>query len=275
MFILALIKKVSTLLLLAGTTLMLLFIILSGTVHHFPFNTFYWVQADVSSISTVNADLARWTFWGICYGAADASSSAFNCTGSGADVPISPLDNWGFSSELPSAFVDNRDAYFYLSRFSFPFVFIAFGFTVVSLILYITSSIFKIFPTKVPFFVTLALIFQITASALITAVSVMTRNQFQDFSSGKLNASTMGMMWASTASLLIVFFTSCCTASYKAYKKETTAIPEQSEQIPLPPSVLPPQHEEFNQQPAQHESSGIRFFKINRQQEKVEDESVA
>lgn len=274
MFLLTFLRKISILLLLTGTTLMLLFIILSGTVHHFPFDTFYWVEADVSSITTVNADVARWTFWGLCYGDAGAASSAFVCSGSGADVPMSPVDNWGFSSELPSAFVDNRDAYFYLSRFAFPFIFIGFGFTAMSLILYLTSSIFKSLPSKVTFFVTLALIFTITASALITAVSVMTRNQFRDVSSGKLNASTMGMMWASTACLLIVFFISCCTASYKIYKKEKHQVTEQPESIPLPPSTLPPQHEEFNQQPAQHESSGIRFFKINRQQEKVEDESV-
>jgi hypothetical protein len=273
--ILNFIRKLAVFLLLTGTTLMLLFILLSGTVNHFPFKNFFWVEANVSFLKTVDADFARWTFWGLCYanGNNGFSNLKWNCTGLGPAVPISPLDNWGVSSDLPSAFIDNRDAYYYLSRFGFAFIFIAFGFTAIAFILNIYIIIFK--KGSITLLISFGFIFCLVASCLFTAVTVMTRNQFNHVSSAKINASSIGMLWASTCSLLILLLVRCCTSvrGYKKRKDEETLTQQQPEQIPLPPPGFPAQHEDYTQ-PAQHESAGIRFFKINRNQEKNEEESV-
>lgn len=268
-----------TLLLLAGTTLMLLFIVFSGAIQHFPFNRFYWVEADVSSIASAGANFARWTFWGLCYPDSYDAGSTNNCPSLGPDVPISPFDNFGNSTGLPVDFVNNRDTYFYLSRFSFPFFLIALVFAGVSFIGSLFTPCWSAMRKVVTFFVIIACLFCTTAACLITAVSVMTRNKFHDHGAdAKIGADLFGMVWASTACLLIIFFMHCCHATRKAYKKQKDSqvdAPQYAGQEHVTVPAPPPQGqatEDYTQPP--HESAGIRFFKIRRNQEKVEDDSV-
>lgn len=256
---------------------MLLFCVMSGAVASFPFDTFYWVQVDTSSISNLGYDVYRWTFWGICHPSSFSESSQGVCTQLGPAFPISPMDNFDseFVSLLPSDFITNQQSYYYLSRFTFAFILIALVFSGIALINVAVSPIWKSFRDANILYICLALIFAVAGAACGTSVSILTRNKFNDGGfEAKLNASLLGMLWASVFCLLIMFFLSCCTATYKKYKKETTpefetklvdyeALGQQpvaASTVPPPPGP-PPTHEDF--QPA-HESSGIKFFKIKR-----------
>lgn len=276
MKIISFFNKILTVLLLAGATLMLLFIVFSGSVDNFPFNKFFWVEADVSSLSVPGGDYARWTFWGICYPDELDSASTSNCPHLGPDVPISPYDNFGNSANLPQDFVDNSSTYYYLSRFSFPFLLIALIFSGVSLISSIMAPCWLAMQKVIVFFVGLGCLFCTTGACLITSVAVLTRNHFRDADmASKIGATSLGLVWASTACLMIVFLTSCCSATRKVYNKEQQQFQHNvSTQAPVqyPPTGLP-QNDELNQFP-QQESSGIRFFKIRRNQEKADGDSV-
>lgn len=279
MSFLSIINKLLTVLLLAGTTLMLLFIVFSGSIEQFPFNRFYWVEADTSAISTANGDYSRWTFWGICFPDDLSSSSTNNCPNLGPDIPISPLDNFGNSTALPQDFVNNRDTYYYLSRFSFPLLLISLIFSGVSFVCSIIAPCWLEMKKVTTLFVSIACLFCMTGAACGTAVSVMTRNQFKnDGYSAQVGADLLGMLWASVACLLILFFLTCCSTTHKLYKKYNDAegnLQSTQDQLQptVPPSTFVTQPEEYNQIPT-HESAGIRFFKIRRHQDKVEEDSV-
>lgn len=258
-----------------GTALMLLFCVLSGGVDSFPFNTFYWIQVDTSSISELSYDVYRWTFWGICHPSTYDSSKQGVCTQLGPAVPISPMDNFNLNSTmldiLPSDFIDNEQTYFYLSKFSFAFVLIALIFTGISLINVIVSPIWSSFKDANVLYLFLAMIFATAGASCGTAVSVLVRNKFTNAGfDAKLDAAFFGMLWASVFILLVMFFLSCCTATYKAYKKETTPDYETKlvdyEALGQQPTAVvstPAGAGEEYQAPA-HESSGIKFFKIKR-----------
>lgn len=260
----------------AGTTLMLLFIVFGGGVDSSPFNHFYWVQADTSKIPSANADVTRWTFWGVCK-LSDWSSAAYDsCPGLGPAVPISPIDNFGNSTVgIPTDFINNRDNYYYLSRFSFAFILIALIFSGIGFIGSLFALFWQSMANVITFFVSLSLLFCLVASCLITAVSVMTRNQFhKEHLDAKINAASFGMIWASTGCLLILVLLSCTHMSVRAYKERKEG---QSENIgpfsqQTPGGVAQP--EEFANNQGQNESSGIRFFKIRRHQDKTENGSI-
>lgn len=256
-----------------GTALMLLFCVLSGGVDAFPFNTFYWVEVDTSSIKDIGYSVYRWTYWGICHPESIDSSSQGTCTLLGPAVPISPMDNFGssFLSSIPNDFIANQQTYYYLSRFSFAFVLIALIFTGISLINLIVSPIWSTFKDANVLYLFLAMIFATAGASCGTAVSVLVKTKFHDAGmEAKLNASFFGMLWASVFCLLFMFFLSCCSATYSAYKKESN----KDDETPLV------DYDAFGQQPAAavtstapaqeeypapaHESSGIKFFKIKR-----------
>lgn len=282
MTFLSVLNKLLTVLLLAGTTLMLLFIVFSGAIKEYPFNRFYWVEADTSLITTSNGDFSRWTFWGICYPDELSSTESNNCPDLGPDVPISPLDNFGNSTALPQDFVNSRNSYYYLSRFSFPLLLVSLIFSGVSFVGSVMAPCWLAMKEVVTFFVFIACLFCMTGAACITAVSVMTRNQFENAGmSSKIGADLLGMVWASTACLLILFLLTCVSTTHKLYKKHNDherkvqhlQASQEPIQVTIPPSGLPTQPEDYTQAPA-HESAGIRFFKIRRNQDKVEEDSI-
>ncbi|KAH3659979.1 hypothetical protein OGAPHI_007184 [Ogataea philodendri] len=267
-------NRLLTLLLLAGTTLVLLFIVFSGSVSSFPFNQFYWVQAQTSQISNAG-DVSRWTFWGICNPSNYDSHSNGKCGALGPDQPLSPYDNFGNSTSLPQDFVSNRDTYYYLSRFSFPLILVALVFAGVSFICLLFQFCWKALKQVVVFFVSLSLITCAAGVACQTAVSVMVRNKFHDAGiRAKVGPSMLGMAWAAFTALLIVFFLTCCSSLHKAYKvhQEHRALV-----APQPPATSAPVSQptdETNQGTLPSNEGGIRFFKIKRTQKATDEESL-
>ncbi len=308
---LAFINKALSFLLVAGATLCLLFVVFSGSVSNFPFDEFYWLQVDTSTIHDAGSDVTRWTFWGLCHPTAYESSKNGNCTSQGPDLPLSPLDNFGNSTSLPQDFVVNRDTYYYLSRFAFPFLLVALIFSGVSFICYIFSPCWKSMRRVTTFFVTFAMIFVLAGSACQTAVSVLAKQKFSDSGrSAKIGPSMMGLCWAAVACLLIVFFLTCCGAVRKAYvihrdtianqmamelnqqqqmqpgpEDDLESLPQtaaQQSQINVPLSAEQSQKvvsasdtgNEFTQGALPSNEGGIRFFKIKRNRRNTDEESL-
>lgn len=273
-----------SLLLLPGATLLLLFCVLSGGVHSFPFNTFYWVQADTSSLG-IGHDVSRWTFWGICNPARYSDSKEGICSSLGPAVPISPVDNFNVTdiSVFPHDFVDNEQSYYYLSRFAFAALIVALVLCGVCMINSLFAVVKKQFKEVNVLYIFLAMIFAILGASCGTAVSVMVRNDFNHAGlDAKLNSAFFGMVWAAVFILIVMFFMTCCGAAVAFYKKETG---KNSEQYESPYGDYEKiQQQQTNEagaqqplQPAQSEehpeSSGIKFFKIKRNSQNEAEEA--
>ncbi|VEU21016.1 DEKNAAC101986 [Brettanomyces naardenensis] len=304
----SLVSRILSVILLAGATLCLIFIVLSGSINSFPFDEFYWVQADTSKIPAAGGDVTRWTYWGICHPDAYDASNNGNCSSLGPDKPLSPYDNFGNSTSLPQDFVENRDTYYYLSRFSFPLLLIALFFSGISFLAQLIVPCWGSMRHVTVLFVTIGLILVLAGAATETAVSVLTKQKFKDAGySAKLGSSMMGLLWASVACLLIVFFLTCCNSLRRAYithrdlaanekalelnqinqqpvEAQPDLAPAQSQlaaaplatqgaQAPLSPSETA---EDYGQSQGALPSNegGIRFFKIKRTSKNGDEESL-
>lgn len=266
------------LVLLAGSTLLLVFLVLSGSTNHFPFNRFYWVRGDTSAISNAYTQSA-WTFWGVC------DYNDFGSCQTGPAYPISPVDNFNTSNDVPSDFVDSRDTYYYLSRFAFAFFLLALAFSGFALLISVLGFCFTVIDKVLVFLVVVALFFVSGAAAFQTAVVVLARNAFK--SEGlqtHLGVKLLSITWAAVACLLLVFFITCAANIANSYKKHIERVNESkgynnegyapearnSQVLADDSSFTRGNVAEKNDA----ESGGIRFFRIKRNQKPSDDESV-
>ncbi|SGZ47907.1 CIC11C00000005191 [Sungouiella intermedia] len=266
---------------LSGTTLVLIFLVLSGSTNHFPFNRFYWLKADTSGISGAPTQ-SSWTFWGVC------DSSNFGSCQVGPAFPISPVDNFGTSAGVPKDFISNRDTYYYLSRFAFAFILLGLAFTGFALIVDLLGFCFVIIDKVVIFLVVFALFFIAGAAALQTAVSVLARNAFQDANLyAHIGVKSTALLWAAFAGILIVFFNTCAANIHNSYKKhidrvrsahaeENEYYPPAETQEPVGEGALGDESSYTRANVLEKEtgSGGIRFFRIKRNQKASDEESV-
>lgn len=267
--------------------MLLILIVLSGSIDHFPINKFYWIEADTSGIGSAPS-LSRWTFWGLA--SEDNGKNVKNSLSPA--YPFSPVDNFDTTQNVPKDFVDNRDTYYYLTRFAFAFFWIALAFVGVSLII----SIFSVFSYSIikvnSWLTTLAFLFIAGAVAFMTAATVLGRNAFKNANRYvHLGPALYGISWAAVVVSLILFFISwgeLIAASYKKHKSRVKAqkgeeayIPqEQNDNSAIPP---PPAGTQGNyaaedpyaqqKQGTLNNESGIKFFKIRRHN-KDDGESV-
>jgi hypothetical protein len=267
---------ISQLFFLAGTTLLLIFIVLSGSINHSPINRFYWIQADTSDIPNAPAE-SRWTYWGLT-SVSDGKSVSDNLAPA---YPFSPIDNFGTTENVPQDFIDNRDVYYFLSRFAFAFFWIALAFVGISLIL----SIFSICSYSIVklngWMLTGGLLFTAGATSFETAICVMGKNAFHDAGkSAKLGVDLIAMSWTAVTCLIILFFLSwsgLCVASYRQHKARVASYEQAATTGALPTDLEAPRQsqsaqyedpyaQQQNQQTSQglHNESGIKFFKIRR-----------
>lgn len=249
--------------LLAGTTLLLILVVMSGSTDSFPINRFYWVQADTSNIPNAPST-SRWTFWGVCELGRDGNN---NCPSLGPAYPFSPVDNFGSNSNVPSSFVDSRDTYYYLSRFAFALILIALVFTGVSFICSIFAYCWKSARHVMVLFVTLALLLDAAGVSCQTAAIALGRNAFHSENlASSLGSDMLGMAWASVACLILIFLICCYTGMRRGFQmrrarteeeRQEQAAFEQKQSVYLPPPEPQPLG-------PPSESGGIKFFKIRR-----------
>ncbi|CCF58191.1 hypothetical protein KAFR_0E00370 [Kazachstania africana CBS 2517] len=280
----------------AGNTLLLIFIVMSGSINHSPITSFYWVEGDTSGIANA-PNVTRWTYWGAC--SRDDGSTHCN-EFLGPAYPISPKDNFNTEENVPHSFISKRDSFFYLSRFSFVFFGLALSFVGMAFLFYMLTIFSSQLVKSVFIMMVFGCLFDVCATVLQTAVSVMARNAFHDANrSAKLGASLFGIMWASVFVSLVKFFILCFWISRKDWKEpfdyssnptskqnnftfrkffsgnepDTRAVPDpviNNETFPAEQDQAQPQPT----QPQENTHKGINFFTIRRGQKTADDVSV-
>lgn len=206
------------LVLLAGASLLLFFINLAGTNNSGFLAKFYWSEVDSRDFDT-SRDKVRWTLYSIC-AVKDGDNS--DCTGASPAYPYSPVDNFDSLDNIPQKFIDNRDTYYYLSRFAYAFFLIGIVFSVLALIPTALSCCLSGFVSGILSSIAtgIALLFTAGGASFNTAAHVMGRNAFRDAGySSNIGTNLFAVTWAAVACLLISFFWMCCVATRGASKK--------------------------------------------------------
>lgn len=204
--------------LLCGAALLLFFINLSGAQHSGVLNNFYFSEVDSRDLGG-SWDKTRWTLYGICGVRLGRNN---DCTGNSPAYPYSPRDNFDSLDNIPQTFIDNRNTYYYLSRFAYAFFLIGIIFAVLALVPTILSCCLHGFVTGIisSIFAGISLLFTAAGAAFTTAVHVMGRNAFNNAGmSSSLSTKTFGVLWAAVACLLISFIWMCVVSASGAGKK--------------------------------------------------------
>lgn len=266
----------TNLFLLAGTTLLLVFIVLGGAVNHFPFKKFDWISVDTSSILGAY-DQSKWFFWGVC-DANDLSRCHL-----GPAYPLSPNRNFGTELGVPQDFIKDDSTYYYLSRFSFAFFIIGFVFTGLAFLVDVAGFCFDFVERIVIILVTFALFFIAGFAAFQTSVTVLARNAFKDEGySAKLGVQGFAIMWTAVACLAIIWFITCANNIAASYKKHIANVRGSDgyyqQQQPHEDGELADDSSFTRSVPVEKDantgSGGIRFFRIKRNQKPSDEESV-
>lgn len=192
--------RFSTVIFFAGNVLLLILIIISGGSNSYPISRFYWVEGDTSGIPHA-ANMTRWTYWGAC-SRADGKTHCGNTLGPA--YPISPVDNFGTTTNVPHKFISSRSPMYYLTRLSFSFFWIALSFISTSFLIY-AASWFSHGVSYVTWVLTfIGCVFNVLAVIFQTAASTMARDGFHDANRhGQLGAALFGMAWASVFLCLV------------------------------------------------------------------------
>lgn len=223
--------RLITLLFFAGNTLLLILIIISGATNNFPVDRFYWVQADTQGIANAS-DITRWTFWGACQKSGDVNLCGTDLSPA---YPISPVDNFGTTTDVPEPFISNRDSFYYLTRFSFCFFWISLAFIGISFLIYVGTWCSYGFAKVVWMLTAVGCLFNVTAVVLQTAASVMARNAFSDADrEASIGADLFGIAWASVFLSLcemvstIVQFVQKSVRNHQQQKNEPPIVPQEN-----------------------------------------------
>lgn len=252
---------------LAGTILLLIFLILSGSTNHSPINKMYWLKADTSSIENAYQE-SQWTFWGVC----DAANLDDCLTGPA--YPLSPRDNFNTEEGVPEDFINNRSTYYYLSRFAFAFAIIALAISGIVFVISILGFCFEIVQNITVFLTTIGFIAIAGFAAFQTAVNILARDAFRAQGlDASVPTTAMALLWTSVVTLFIVWLTALAATIRNSYKNHISTVNGSNDN----------QNKEYNDQSSftreqpvvngEENTGGIRFFKIKRNQ-KVDDESV-
>ena len=218
----------------AGACVFLFLVILGGVKESSPLNNIYFIQANISNFtgstpvlengksmvlhktlkkninhilvffffcrlllitnSNIKKGLAHWSLWGVC-GVTNSSRST-NCTSNKPAFPFDPLRNFG-SDEIPAAFINNSQFFYYMSRFAFAFYIISVFFALLSIFLAIVLYKPKVGAILSTIADISSLVFGAAAASLMTAWVVMAKNDFNNAGhSAKIGTYAMAFSWS-------------------------------------------------------------------------------
>jgi len=177
-----------------------------------PLNETFFLSADISSFKT-NVDspsgYGQWTLWGVC--GATTGGKNVNCPSPTAAYPFNPAENFGNS--VPAYFINNQNFFFYTSRFMFAFYIIAVTFATFSLFTGLLALCSRLGSAVSSVFAMAALVIDLTAASLMTAVYVKGRNEFNSNGiTASLGVKAFSFAWTSVVCLLLATFGFCCVA---------------------------------------------------------------
>ncbi|KAI1814554.1 SUR7/PalI family-domain-containing protein [Poronia punctata] len=199
-----------SLLFLAGSIVLLFFVILSGVKHTSPLRQTYFLSADTSGISGAR-DVSQWTFFHIC------GRDNTDCGRAFPDPPV----GWAWSGKptgdnLPEHLIGSYGGnttssyYFYMWRFGWVFYLIALFFTVVAFFTGFFACCGRLGAAIAGLTTFVALFFLSIAASLMTATFIKMRDLFhsagRDASIGKY---AFGFTWGAWAALFIAAVLFC------------------------------------------------------------------
>ncbi|KAI4156633.1 MAG: hypothetical protein LQ340_000136 [Diploschistes diacapsis] len=196
-----------SLILVAGSIVLIFFVLLAGAINGNPVNQVYFLQADTSSIKGAPA-LSQWTLWNVC--GSGANSLDANCGKISPAFPFDPQSNFGGSTQnVPQGF-QGTNMFYLETRFMFAFVLITLFFAVCSFFLSLLALCSRIGSYLSAVMCLVALLFQTVAAALMTAAYVQGRNIFNSNNmTASLGRAAFGFMWGAMACLLLAAVSSC------------------------------------------------------------------
>ncbi|KAI0397661.1 SUR7/PalI family-domain-containing protein [Xylariaceae sp. FL0594] len=193
-----------SLIFLAGSIVLMFFVVLAGVTDTSPLRQTYFLSADTSSISGARA-VSQWTFFHIC------GRLNVDCSRAWPDPPV----GWAWSgrptgTNLPERLIGSQGGhttssyYFYMWRFGWVFYLIALFFSVVAFFTGFVACCGRLGSAIAGLTTSVALFFLSIAASLMTATFVKMRNEFsrvgRDASIGKY---AFGFTWGAWAALFI------------------------------------------------------------------------
>ncbi|KAK0749253.1 SUR7/PalI family-domain-containing protein [Schizothecium vesticola] len=194
---------------LAGSLVLLWFIILSGITPTTPLSSTYFLRADTSGITGAR-DISQWTYFRIC-GASNldcgpsAPALAFGAAWTGPDTQNAPPSLAG-----PHGGGTTSTTYWYLWRFGTVMYLITLFFETIAFFTSFLACCGRLGSAVTGLLAGVALFFGSVAVALMTATFVKARNAFvADGRDASLGSWAFGFAWGSWAALLIATVLFC------------------------------------------------------------------
>ncbi|KAG9230231.1 putative SUR7 family protein FMP45 [Amylocarpus encephaloides] len=191
-----------SLVLIAGSLVLMFFVVLSGVTDSIPLNKTYFLRADTSNVAGARP-MSQWTYFYVC------GEGNQNC---GAAVPDLPFGYaWvGGGDGAPEALLGGHGKsttskyYYYMWRFGWVFYLIALFFNVMSFFTALLAPFSRLASGLSAFMVMFALFWFTLAASLMTAVFVKARDLFrsngQDAHIGRY---AFGFTWGAWAAMFL------------------------------------------------------------------------
>jgi len=192
-----------SLILIAGSLLLIFLVILSGVKDRTPLDKIYFLQADTSSFTGSGRSLSQWTYFYIC-GAGNS-----DC---GKAVPALPFGYaWINGTQgVPAPFIGKHGHgttstyYYYMWRFGWTFYLIALVIDVFAFFTALLAPFSRLASGVSAFVLYLALFFMTLAAVLMTVTFVKARDVFKNAGiTASLGKYAFGFTWAAWACILL------------------------------------------------------------------------
>jgi len=202
----------ASLILIAGSIVLMFFVVLSGVKDTTPLNKTYFLQAHTSTIAGSGRDVSQWTYFYVC------GEGNTDC---GDPVPALPFGYaWvGGSTGAPGQLVGKHGKrttssyYYYMWRFGWVFYLISLVFTVMGFLTALAAPISRLAAGFSGLIIGTALFFFTISSSLMTAVFVKARDRFRDSNmDAHIGSYAFGFTWGAWSALfmaMILLFAGC------------------------------------------------------------------
>ncbi|KAF2966915.1 hypothetical protein GQX73_g6668 [Xylaria multiplex] len=193
-----------SLIFLAGATVLLFFVVLSGITRTSPLGQTYFLSADTSGISGARS-VSRWTYFRIC------GEGNVDCGRAFPDPPV----GWAWSANpqgtnLPERLIGSYGSgttsytYFYLWRFGWVFYLVALFFTILAFFSGFVACCGRLGSAVAGLISFVALFFHTVAASLMTATFVKMRDEFNSVGrDAQIGRYAFGFTWGAWAALFI------------------------------------------------------------------------
>ncbi|KAI5846296.1 SUR7/PalI family-domain-containing protein [Morchella snyderi] len=167
---------IPSIILLAGTIVLLFLLIIAGAYDRRPLNQIFWLQADTRGIPNAPDGICHWTLYNFCD---ERDGKNFNCRNNNAANPFLPQRNFNTRANIPADFLNNPDRYFYLSRFLYSFYIIDLGFALMALLAGLLALSSRIGALAAAALSCLSLFFMTFSATIMTACFVLGQRAFR------------------------------------------------------------------------------------------------